>query len=112
MNRSHRGFGGAIAGVFMMLLLLSTPEVGAVGPAPPIDPVSLGQTGTSTCGGPSQAECGFAKATKQGAWSSDQSCPSDTFHDPLTYGGSCWSCPDNFIRSLKPVTDPAACWRL
>ena len=111
MNRAHRRFRGTAAGVAMMLLVGTTaPEASALGPAPPVDPIALGQTGTSTCGGPNQAECGLQKATKQGAWDSDQTCD-EGFRDPLTYGGSCWKCPDNYTRSLKPVTDPAACWR-
>jgi Putative Ig domain len=102
---------GGVAGALIVLLLGVTAPAGAtLGPGPAVDPEVLGQTGTSTCGGPNQAECGLQRATKQGAWDSDQTCD-DGFRDPLTYGGSCWKCPDDYIRSLKPVTDPAACWR-
>ena len=62
---------GRVAGALMVLLLgVTAPETGSPlsDPRPPVDPVALGQTGTSICGGPSQTECGFAKATKQGAW--------------------------------------------
>ena len=107
-----RGFRRVVAGILIVLLLLGVhvPDVAALGPGPAVDPVALGQEGESTCGGPNQAECGLQKATKQGAWDSDQTC-AEGFRDPLTYGGSCWKCPDNYTRSLKPVTDPAACWR-
>lgn len=35
-------------------------------------------------------------------------CPSGTFWDPLN-GGTCWSCPSEYRRTLHPVTSAQAC---
>lgn len=35
-------------------------------------------------------------------------CPGGSFFDP-TRGGSCWSCPDGYVRTLVPVDEPNAC---
>ena len=35
-------------------------------------------------------------------------CPDGSFFDPIN-GGTCWSCPQGFVRTLSPVTALDAC---
>ena len=108
MHGAHDRFRKIVA--VLLIALGLTPEIGFVSPAAAVDPIELGSTGTSNCGGASQSACTTSAATRQGAWKSDQTC-AEGFHDPTAYGGSCWTCPTDYIRSLTPVTDPTACWR-
>jgi len=46
----------------------------------------------------------FTKATLQ----KRLACPDGSFFDP-TRGGSCWSCPEGYVRTLAAVSKPNAC---
>lgn len=46
----------------------------------------------------------FARATLR----KRLACPDGSFFDP-TRGGSCWSCPEGYVRTLVPVNEPNAC---
>lgn len=82
----------------------------AASPAVNINAVALGNTGTSQCGGPNQAFCTLESATYLRPWDSKSDCPSGSFFDAFTYGGSCWECPSGYTRSATPVTADDACW--
>jgi hypothetical protein len=75
-----------------------------------IDPLALGNTGKSLCGGPNQAFCTLEGATYLRPWDSKSDCPTGAFFDAFTYGGSCWTCPAGYTRSATPVTADDACW--
>lgn len=63
----------------------------------------------STCGGENQTPCTVGPATLEGR-SSSRSCPSNTFLDPIN-GGTCWSCPSGFQRTVFAVDGTTACER-
>lgn len=48
----------------------------------------------------------YARATKH----KNLDCPSGSFYDPIK-GGSCWSCPSGYKRSVYPVDQSNACIR-
>lgn len=50
----------------------------------------------------------ISASNHKASYNSKALCPKGSFFD-LTRGGSCWSCPSNFDRSLSAVTAPNAC---
>lgn len=78
-------------------------------------PITVLQTstpkGSLLCSDPALLNnCGYEKADKLGVYKLNLQC-SDGFYDPI-WGGSCWKCPDGFIRSANNVQNDDACWRV
>ena len=46
----------------------------------------------------------FVRATKRG----DSGCPPNSFWD-AAYGGECWTCPEGYSRTTKPINSAKAC---
>jgi hypothetical protein len=85
------------------------------GPWGASSPITIPRTstpkGSLLCSDPALLNnCGYEKADKLGVYKLNLQC-SDGFYDPI-WGGSCWKCPDGFIRSANNVQNDDACWRV
>ncbi len=58
-------------------------------------------TSSKACEGPNKV---YAQATNETV----ESCPVGSTYD-RAYGGSCWSCPEGYIRAEGSITDSTAC---
>jgi hypothetical protein len=95
--------------------ILSPHSTQAGGPGGASSPITIPRTstpkGSLLCSDPALLNnCGYEKADKLGVYKLNLQC-SDGFYDPI-WGGSCWKCPDGFIRSANNVQNDDACWRV
>jgi hypothetical protein len=75
-----------------------------------INPLTLGNTGTSSCGGPNQAGCTLEHATYLRPWDSKAPVPAAAFFDASHLRRVVLECPSGYTRSATAVTADDACW--